>query len=74
MLIEDITCPECGMNATIGQHKFGCSSKTMMDVYCDLVEGIRHYPDNLLSKLATSVYAEQMERQIKEKRGDADVG
>jgi len=74
MLIEDIACPECGENATTGDHKIDCGFKSSMDVYCDLIESVRFYPDNLLSKLALVVYAEQMERQIKSKRGDVDVG
>tara|TARA_Y100000114_G_C11764120_1_gene332416 strand:+ start:82994 stop:83248 length:255 start_codon:yes stop_codon:yes gene_type:complete len=64
MLIEDIRCPECGGSATDGTHKMGCSSKLMMNAYCDVVEYLPMIPDVLLTKLSTLIYAEQTERTI----------
>lgn len=68
MLIESITCPECGEDATTGVHQMGCGKKEVMNIYCDFVEELINYPDHLLTKLSTLIYAEQMERQIKKKR------
>lgn len=68
MLIEDITCPECGGNATQGEHETPCIIEYMMNDYCNVVESIPLLPDNLLDKMKTLIYAEQMDRQIHKKR------
>lgn len=64
MLVEDIRCMECGGSATDGNHKMDCSSKSMMNAYCDVVEYLPMIPDALLTKLSTLIYAEQTERTI----------
>lgn len=68
MLIEDITCPECGGNATLGEHETSCTIEYMMNDYCNVIESITLIPDNLLDKLKTLIYAAQMDRQIHKKR------
>ena len=68
MLTEDIACFECGGNATLGEHRMDCGSKSLMDDYCNFIDSVPNLPDYLLDKVKTLVYAEQMERQIHKKR------
>lgn len=68
MLVEDIMCPECGGNATEGLHEGGCQSVVVMDNFCNFIESVQQYPNASLDKVKTVIYAEQMDRQIRDKR------